>query len=115
MSMNRAYEGFNLHRPFFFSITDFSSFFNAGIYRPFTVDDVPRPSCDHKQQTDVLHKNPETKVRGPLPIRLFPAFKSGKHIFGSEYNLADKSQSRLSFSRPSPIVVLFIVHNVVMN
>lgn len=68
---------------------------DKGIYRPFTVDDIPRPSCDHKQQTDVLHKNPETKVRGPLPIRLFPAFKSGKHIFGSEYNLADKSQISL--------------------
>lgn len=62
------------------------------IYRPFTVDDIPRPSCDHKQQTEVLYKNPDTKVRGPLPIRLFPAFKSGEHIFGSQYNLADKSQ-----------------------
>jgi len=113
--MNRAYEAFiNLHRPFFLYYW-FQFFFNAGIYRPFTVDDIPRPSCDHKQQTDVLHKNPETKVRGPLPIRLFPAFKSGKHIFGSEYNLADKSQSMLSFSCPSPIGVLFIVHNVVMN
>ncbi|CAD6267309.1 unnamed protein product [Miscanthus lutarioriparius] len=68
---------------------------DKGIYRPFTIDDIPRPSCDHKQQTDVLHKNPETKVRGPLPLRLFPAFKSGKHIFGSEYNLADKSQISL--------------------
>ncbi|RLN29920.1 uncharacterized protein C2845_PM05G13900 [Panicum miliaceum] len=36
--------------------------------------------------------NPDAKLRGPLPIRLFPAFKSGKHYFGSDYNLADKSQ-----------------------
>lgn len=82
------------------AVTDLSSFLNAGLYRPFTVDDIPRPSCDHKEQTEVLYKNPDTKVRGPLPIRLFPAFKSGEHIFGSQYNLADKSQSMFPLLMP---------------
>ncbi|CAL4891473.1 unnamed protein product [Urochloa decumbens] len=63
-----------------------------GTYPPFTVDDIPRPSCDHKEQSDVMFRNPDAKLRGPLPIRLFPAFKADKHYFGSDYNLADKSQ-----------------------
>ncbi|KAF8762504.1 hypothetical protein HU200_009475 [Digitaria exilis] len=42
-----------------------------------------------------MFRDPEAKLRGPLPMRLFPAFKGGKHYFGSDYNLADKSQIRV--------------------
>ncbi|WVZ90899.1 hypothetical protein U9M48_037153 [Paspalum notatum var. saurae] len=64
----------------------------AGTYLPFTVDDIPRPSCDFQEQSNVMFRNEEAKLRGPSPIRLFPAFKYGKHPFDSDYNLADKSQ-----------------------
>ncbi|TVU49576.1 hypothetical protein EJB05_00889 [Eragrostis curvula] len=56
-----------------------------GTYSPFTVDDIPRPSCDFKA-------NPDAKRRGPLPTMLFPAFKFGNHVFDYYYNLADKSE-----------------------
>ncbi|WVZ90886.1 hypothetical protein U9M48_037142 [Paspalum notatum var. saurae] len=65
---------------------------DKGTYLPFTVDDIPRPSCDFHEQSNVMFRNEEAKLRGPSPIRLFPAFKSGKHPFDSDYNLADKSQ-----------------------
>ncbi|CAL4891484.1 unnamed protein product [Urochloa decumbens] len=65
---------------------------DEGTHPPYTVDDIPRPGCDHDKQSDVMFRNPNANLRGPLPIRLFPAFKDGKHYFGLEYNLADKSQ-----------------------
>ncbi|OEL35399.1 hypothetical protein BAE44_0003582 [Dichanthelium oligosanthes] len=74
-----------------------------GTHPPFTVDNISRPGCDHEKQSDVLYKIPDAKLRGSLPIRLFPAFisvKSDEHYFGSDYNLADKSQSMLPFSEP---------------
>ncbi|TVU49580.1 hypothetical protein EJB05_00894 [Eragrostis curvula] len=61
-----------------------------GIYSPFTVDDIPRPSCDLKVQKSVVFRNPDARLRGPLPTILFPAFTSGNHVF-QDYNLADKS------------------------
>jgi hypothetical protein len=66
---------------------------DAGTYPPFTVDDIPRATYDYEQQNDILYKNPDVQRRGPLPIRLFPAFRSGKHMFVRDYNLGDKSES----------------------
>nr|CAB3475365.1 unnamed protein product [Digitaria exilis] len=68
---------------------------DQGIHTPYTVDNIPRPGCDHEKQSYVMFRDPEAKLRGPLPMRLFPAFKGGKHYFGSDYNLADKSQIRV--------------------
>ncbi|CAN6338699.1 unnamed protein product [Urochloa humidicola] len=65
---------------------------NKGECRPFTVDDIPRASCDHEKQSDILFRNSDVEVRGPLVIRLFPAFKFGNHVFASDYNLGDKSE-----------------------
>ncbi|PVH63095.1 hypothetical protein PAHAL_3G472500 [Panicum hallii] len=56
-----------------------------------TVDDFPRFSCGYEEQNHLLYRNPDIKLRGPSPIRLYPAFKYGKHVFGSDYNLGDKS------------------------
>jgi hypothetical protein len=67
----------------------------AGTYPPFTVDDIPRATCDYEQQMDILFKNQDVERRGPSPIRLFPAFRSGEHIFVNDYNLGDKSESML--------------------
>ncbi|GJN35271.1 hypothetical protein PR202_gb24023 [Eleusine coracana subsp. coracana] len=39
-----------------------------------------------------MFENPDAECRGPKPIRLFPAFKSGEHYFGTDYNLEDKSE-----------------------
>ncbi|CAN6338696.1 unnamed protein product [Urochloa humidicola] len=64
---------------------------NQGAYPPFTADDFPTASCDHDEQVALLYSNPDIEHRGPPPIMLFPAFKTGYHLFGSDYNLADKS------------------------
>ncbi|GJN40520.1 hypothetical protein PR202_gb29744 [Eleusine coracana subsp. coracana] len=63
---------------------------NRETHRPFTVADFPR--ADYDKQWDLLYLNPEIKLRGPPAIMLFPPFKTGKHAFGSDYNLADKSE-----------------------
>ncbi|TVU49584.1 hypothetical protein EJB05_00898 [Eragrostis curvula] len=63
-----------------------------GTYPPFTVDDIPRPTCDHKVQKFVVFRNPDARRRGPLPAMLFPSFKSGNHLFDSDYNLSDQSE-----------------------
>lgn len=66
---------------------------NKGTYPPFTVDDIPRATCDYEQQNNILFDNPDARRRGPIPTRLFPAFRSGEeHIFTSDYNLGDKSE-----------------------
>ena len=75
-----------------FSLVLISVIFDAETHRPFTVADFPRVSCDHEEQLDLLFKNPEAKLRGPRAIMLFPPFKTGKHKFDSDYNLADKSE-----------------------
>lgn len=65
-------------------------------YRPFTVDDFPRVSYNHSEQSSLSYRNPETMVRGPSPAMLFPAFNNGDHAFGSDYNLGDKSETSVS-------------------
>ncbi|KAF8776694.1 hypothetical protein HU200_003422 [Digitaria exilis] len=65
---------------------------NQGAYSPFTVDTFPRASCDYDKQVAVLYGTPDIECRGPSPIMLFPPFKTGYHLFGSDYNLADKSE-----------------------
>ncbi|WVZ90888.1 hypothetical protein U9M48_037143 [Paspalum notatum var. saurae] len=75
---------------------------DKGTYLPFTVDDIPRPSCDFQQQSNVMFRNEEARLRGPSPIRLFPAFKSGEHPFNSDYNLSDKSQINVDGVRDCP-------------
>uniref|UniRef100_A0A0A9D0Z4 DUF6598 domain-containing protein n=1 Tax=Arundo donax TaxID=35708 RepID=A0A0A9D0Z4_ARUDO len=65
---------------------------SQGTHRPLTVDDFPRVSCDYDEQVNLTYAYPQTKLRGPSPTMLFPAYKTGKHVFGSDYNLADKSE-----------------------
>ncbi|CAL4898429.1 unnamed protein product [Urochloa decumbens] len=85
----------------FFSDSDSGSeededYENQGAYPPFTLNDFPRASCDYDQQIAVLYSIPDIKHRGPWPIMNFPAFKTGYHLFGSDYNLADKSDVTVS-------------------
>ncbi|KAF8776691.1 hypothetical protein HU200_003419 [Digitaria exilis] len=49
-------------------------------------------SCDYDKQVAVLYGTPDIERRGPSPVMLFPPFKTGYHLFGSDYNLADKSE-----------------------
>ncbi|RCV19173.1 hypothetical protein SETIT_3G362900v2 [Setaria italica] len=49
-----------------------------------------------KIRVAVLYTTPDINRRGPSPIMLFPAFKTGYHLFGSDYNLADKSEVSVS-------------------
>nr|CAB3464971.1 unnamed protein product [Digitaria exilis] len=74
----------------------------GGIHPPYTVNNIPRPGCDHDKQSILLFRDPDVELRGPLPIRLFPAFKDGKHYFGSDYNLADKSEIRVDSAEDCP-------------
>lgn len=67
----------------------------------FTVDDFPRFSSDHFEQTDTLYRYPGIRLRGPSPLSLFCAFKDypvgvtkGHHWFGRQYQLYDESESR---------------------
>ncbi|CAN6352111.1 unnamed protein product [Urochloa humidicola] len=69
---------------------------NQGMYPPFTIDSFPRASYDSDKQDELLYANPKTKLHGPTPTRLFPAFKTGEHVFGSDYNLDDKSDLTVS-------------------
>ncbi|KAG0541048.1 hypothetical protein BDA96_03G462400 [Sorghum bicolor] len=63
---------------------------------PFSVDEFPRVSFDHREQSRLPYRNPETKLRGPSPAMLFPPFKNDDHAFGSDYNLGDKSEIHMS-------------------
>ncbi|KAE8773116.1 hypothetical protein D1007_54788 [Hordeum vulgare] len=68
-----------------------------GTYRPFTVDDFPWVSSDDDEQRVAVYSNPEISIRGPRPIRRFPAFKpESRHSCDVEYRLADESE--ISFS-----------------
>jgi hypothetical protein len=42
---------------------------------------------------DICFGNPDVRRRGPLPVCLFPAVRSGEHMFVRDYNLGDKSES----------------------
>lgn len=66
--------------------------FDVGPYPPFTSDNFPTASSDYDKQVAVLYKTPDIDRRGPPPIMLFPAFKTGYHLFDFDYNLADKSE-----------------------
>jgi hypothetical protein len=79
---------------------------------PFTVDNFPRASWDHDKQSELVFANPETKRRGPSPIMLFPPFKTGRHLFDSDYNLSDKSESKFLFLFP-PFVPYIIYSKLV--
>ncbi|RCV19172.1 hypothetical protein SETIT_3G362900v2 [Setaria italica] len=69
---------------------------DQGAYPPFTSDNFPTASSDYDEQVAVLYTTPDINRRGPSPIMLFPAFKTGYHLFGSDYNLADKSEVSVS-------------------
>ncbi|CAN6361434.1 unnamed protein product [Urochloa humidicola] len=71
---------------------------NQGMYPPFTIDNFPRASYDIDEQDELLYENPQTKLHGPTPTRLFPAFKTEEHVFGSDYNLDDKSDLTVSIA-----------------
>ncbi|KAI4974956.1 hypothetical protein ZWY2020_048563 [Hordeum vulgare] len=65
-------------------------------YHHFTVDDFPRVSSDHCEQSDALYLNSDIQ-RGPPTIRLFRAFnvplvEKHKHCFGDQYQLYDESE-----------------------
>ncbi|GJN35270.1 hypothetical protein PR202_gb24022 [Eleusine coracana subsp. coracana] len=67
-----------------------------GPHRPYTVDDIPRVTCDHEEQSEILYATPSAELRGPSPIRLFPAFKHEKHTFDPDYSLSNKSEIKVS-------------------
>ena len=86
-------------------MADFSDFYvGVGLHRPYALDDVPKFNCGYEEQNYVLYRNPDIELfffsntdielRGPSPIRLSPAFKYSNYVFGSDYNLGDKSGSR---------------------
>jgi hypothetical protein len=71
------------------------------VHRPFTVDDFPRFSSDHFEQTTTLYTYPGIYVRGPSPLSLYCAFKDypvrlpkRSHFFGRQYQLYDESESK---------------------
>nr|CAB3466271.1 unnamed protein product [Digitaria exilis] len=70
---------------------------NQGPNHPFTVDKFPKATCDEQEQIYVLYKHPETRLRGPLPLRRYPPYKCGKHVFRVDYNLDDKSESTKNY------------------
>ncbi|CAN6343465.1 unnamed protein product [Urochloa humidicola] len=61
-----------------------------------TLDDFPKASCDFDEQNHILFLYPNIELLGPEPIRLYPAFKSGSHAFGSYYKLHDKSDIKIT-------------------
>ncbi|OEL19463.1 hypothetical protein BAE44_0019518, partial [Dichanthelium oligosanthes] len=75
-----------------------------GPHRPYTVDDFPRFSCSYEEQNHVLYTKPDIELRGPSPIRLYPAFKYGKHVFGSDHNLGDKSERHRTFVTKARVI-----------
>jgi len=72
------------------------SYFIAGANDPFTVDKFPTATCDHEEQINVLYIDPETRLRGPLPIRRYPPFRGGYHLFCADYKVNDKSELTVS-------------------
>ncbi|CAM0153272.1 unnamed protein product [Urochloa decumbens] len=74
---------------------------NQGSDGPFTVDNFPKFSSDHFEQTTTLYMYPGIYVRGPSPLSLFCAFKDypvslpkRSHWFGTQYRLYDESETR---------------------
>ncbi|CAL5078848.1 unnamed protein product [Urochloa decumbens] len=72
---------------------------NQGSDGPFTVDNFPKFSSDHFEQTTTLYMYPGIYVRGPSPLSLFCAFKDypvslpkRSHWFGRQYRLYDESE-----------------------
>ncbi|TVU49585.1 hypothetical protein EJB05_00899, partial [Eragrostis curvula] len=68
---------------------------DKGTCQPYTVDDIPRVSYDHEEQSKILYATPSAELRGPSPIRLLPAFKCANHIFAKNYNLSDRSEIKV--------------------
>ncbi|CAL4898454.1 unnamed protein product [Urochloa decumbens] len=64
-----------------------------------TLDNFPKAGCDYEEQNHILFTYPNIELLGPLPIRLYPAFKSGSHVFGSDYNLHDTSETSITSVR----------------
>ncbi|CAM0145658.1 unnamed protein product [Urochloa decumbens] len=64
-----------------------------------TLDDFPKAGCDFDEQNHILFMYPNIELLGPSPIRLYPSFKSGSHVFGSDYNLHDKSDIKITSVR----------------
>ncbi|CAN6348167.1 unnamed protein product [Urochloa humidicola] len=69
---------------------------NEGADRLCTLANFPKAGCDYEEQNHILFTYPNIELLGPAPIRLYPAFKSGSHVFGSYYNLHDKSETSIS-------------------
>jgi hypothetical protein len=87
----------------FLLLIDYLMVLHVGIYCPFTLDDFPRVSSDHEDQSDAVFVNPDIKLRGPKPMFLYPAFKDilvegRNHVFRSQYQLYDDSESMCFYS-----------------
>ncbi|XP_012700489.1 uncharacterized protein LOC101765380 [Setaria italica] len=59
------------------------------------LGNFPKAGCSYEEQNHILFTYPNIKLLGPPPIRLYPAFKNGTHVFGSDYNLHDKSETNI--------------------
>ncbi|KAG2630198.1 hypothetical protein PVAP13_3KG497400, partial [Panicum virgatum] len=72
---------------------------NQGANDPFTVDKFPTATCDHEEQINVLYIDPETRLRGPLPIRRYPPFRGGYHFFCADYKVNNESELTVRSAR----------------
>jgi len=75
------------------------SYFIAGANGPFTVDKFPTATCDPDEQINVLYIDPETRLRGPLPIRRYPPFRGGYHFFCADYKVNNESELTVRSAR----------------
>ena len=75
------------------------SYFIAGANDPFTVDKFPTATCDHEEQINVLYIDPETRLRGPLPIRRYPPLRGR---LCADYNANNESECMCAFYNPTP-------------
>ncbi|RLM75033.1 uncharacterized protein C2845_PM15G03680 [Panicum miliaceum] len=75
---------------------------NQGADHFDTLVHFPKASCDYDEQNHILYTYPNIELRGPSPIRLYPAFKSDMHVFRSDYNLHDKSEISITSVRDCP-------------
>ncbi|CAL5090911.1 unnamed protein product [Urochloa decumbens] len=83
----------------YWKVSDSGEDDDHGTPQPFTVNDFPRLSSDHFEQTTTLYRYPGIYLRGPSPLSLFCAFKDypaqfpkGSHWFGRQYRLYDESE-----------------------
>jgi len=72
---------------------------NQGANGPFTVDKFPTATCDPDEQINVLYIDPETRLRGPLPIRRYPPFRGGYHFFCADYKVNNESELTVRSAR----------------